>query len=271
MAFSLRSMGQNLWVGQFSLFSSDRVVHGVSTRFGGVSAPPYESLNMALHVGDDPKAVVENRRRFLRALGLSAARMATPKQVHGERIVCVTEKEAGRGSEDYGTAIAQTDALMTNVAGLPLFLCYADCVPVLFFDPVRRAVAIAHAGWKGTLREIAPKTLRAMGAAFGTEPKDCLAAIAPAIGAAHYPVGDEVAAQFAGAFPAWAKEILHSADDGTHLDLWAANRLQLEAAGILKEHLDAADVCTVANRALFFSYRGDGERTGRIAAVIALH
>ncbi len=270
MAFSLRLMGKNMWVGQFSLFSSALVVHGISTRFGGVSAPPYDSLNMALHVGDNSAAVLENRRRFCRALGILTERIATPEQVHGDQIFCVTEKEAGRGWQNYGMAISQTDALMTDVLGLPLFLCYADCVPVLLFDPVRRAVAIAHAGWKGTLRCIASKTLRAMTAAFGTDPKDCLAAIGPAIGAENYPVGDEVAAQFRAAFPAWEKKIVRLAEGAPHLDLWAANRLQLETAGLPKEHVDTAGVCTVDNRQLFFSYRADGGRTGRIGAVIAL-
>lgn len=270
MAFTLRLMGKNLWVGQFSQFLSEWVTHGISTRFGGVSEPPYDALNMALHVGDDPKAVVENRRRFCGALGLSAERMVTAEQVHGERIFCVTGKEAGRGWRDYGAAILQTDALITDVPGLPLLLCYADCVPVLFVDPVRRAVAVAHAGWKGTLRRIAAKTVEAMTAAFGTDPQDCLAAIGPSIGPAHYPVGSDVAAQFREAFPLWEKDILHFAEGGPHLDLWAANRFQLQAAGLLPEHIETAGVCTADNGKLFFSYRADQGKTGRIGTVVAL-
>ena len=270
MAFTLHLMGETLWVGQFSQFPHDLVTHGISTRFGGVSQTPYDDLNMALHVGDAPEAVVENRRRFCDALGLSAERMATAEQVHGDRIVCATEKKAGRGFRDYGAAIRETDALLTDVPGLPLLLCYADCVPVLFVDPVRRAVAVAHAGWKGTVRRIAEKTLAAMTDAFGTAPKDCLAAIGPSIGPAHYLVGEDVAAQFRAAFPLWAKDVLHVSAGSLHLDLWTANRLQLEAAGLSPEHIETANVSTAANAKLFFSYRADRGKTGRIAAVIAL-
>ena len=270
MAFVLRLMEKKIWVGQFSSFSSDRIIHGISTRFGGVSDSPYDSLNLALHVGDDSAAVIENRQRFCQVLGLSAERITTSEQVHGERVFCVTEKEAGRGWRDYGDAISQTDALLTNVPGVPLFLCYADCVPVLFWDPKRRAVAIAHAGWKGTLQGIAVKTLRAMTAAFGTTPKDCLAAIGPAIGPEYYSVGDEVAEQFRTAFSGWEREIVRLTSGCHHLDLWAANRLQLEAAGIPVKNIDTAAVCTASNAKLFFSYRADGGKTGRMGAVIAL-
>lgn len=270
MAFSLRMSEQNIWVGKFSLFPEDIATHGISTRLGGVSKPPFESLNLALHVGDEPAAVGENRRRFCRALGLSEERLCTAEQVHGERIVRVTAAEAGRGARAYADAIAGTDALMTDVPGIPLLLCYADCMPVLLLDPVHKAAAVVHAGWKGTALGIAGKTVRAMQAAFGTRPEDCLAAIAPAIGASCYEIGEDVAAKFQAAFPAFGEKIVRRVSGRPHLDLWQANYRQLEAAGLLSRHIEIAAVCTACNTGLFFSYRAEKGTTGRIGAMIAL-
>ena len=131
MSFVLRHLGNNLWSGRLDLFPSDALVHGFSARQGGVSAPPYDTLNMALHVEDDPAAVWENRRRYCAALGLSAERICTPRQVHGTEIVRVFRRDAGRGARDYADCIADADALITNDNDVTLLLCYADCVPVL--------------------------------------------------------------------------------------------------------------------------------------------
>ena len=256
--------------GTFSIFPQGLVVHAVSTRFGGVSKPPYDSMNLALHVGDKETDVVENRRRFLGWLGLDFARLTTPEQVHGDTIVCVSEAEAGCGRLSYADSIPATDALMTDVPGIPLMLCFADCTPILLFDPVRRAAAIAHGGWKGTVRSIAAKTVRAMAEAFGTRPEDCLAGIGPSIGACCYEVGDDVAGKFREAFPQFADEIVSEHNGVIHLDLWKTNRLQLEEAGLLPDHIDTAGVCTACHARTFFSYRAEGPTTGRIAAGMAI-
>ncbi len=256
--------------GTFSIFPGAAVVHAVSARSGGVSAAPYDSMNLALHVGDDAADVVENRRRFLGMLGLDFERLTTPEQIHGDHIVRVGEAEAGRGRLSYADAIPATDALMTDVPGVPLMLCFADCTPVLLFDPVHRAAAIAHGGWKGTVRSIAAKTVRAMAEAFGTRPEDCLAGIGPAIGPCCYAVGGEVAEEFRSAFPQFAEQILSEENGTIRLDLWKANRLQLEDAGLLAEHIDVAGACTSCHARTFFSYRAEGPTTGRIAAVMAI-
>ena len=255
--------------GTFSIFPA-AVVHAVSTRHGGVSVPPYDSMNLALHVGDDAADVVENRRRFLGLLGLDFERLTTPEQVHGDNIVRVGEAEAGRGRLSYADAIPETDALMTDVPGIPLMLCFADCTPILLFDPVHRAAAIAHGGWKGTVRSIAAKTVRAMGDAYGTRPEDCFAGIGPAIGPCCYEVGGEVAEEFRKEFPQFAEDILSEENGKIRLDLWQANRLQLEDAGLLPEHIDVAGVCTSCHARTFYSYRAEGPTIGRIAAVMAI-
>ena len=141
---------------------------------------------------------------------------------------------------------------------------------MLLLDPVRKAAAVVHAGWKGTALGIAGKTVRAMEAAFGTRPADCLAAIAPAIGASCYEIGEDVAAKFQAAFPAFGEKIVRRVSGRPHLDLWQANYRQLEAAGLLSRHIEIAAVCTACNTGLFFSYRAEKGTTGRIGAMIAL-
>lgn len=270
MSFVLRHTGGNLWSGSLSIFPEDRLVHGFSARQGGVSAAPFDTLNMALHVGDDPAHVWENRRRYFAALGLDAAQICTIRQVHGTEIVRAFRRDAGRGAHDYADALADADALITNDSGVALMLCYADCVPVLLYDPVHNAAGVVHAGWKGMVQRIAAKTLARMGEEFGTDAADVLAGIGPSIGAGCYAVGADVAAHFRAAFPADADEIVQERDGKIHLDLWAANCIQLMEAGISKQNIDRADICTSCDRNFFYSYRAADGRTGRLAAVMEL-
>ena len=256
MSFVLEHMRNNLWRGKFSSFPEDLCVHGLTGRLGGVSQKPYDSLNMALHVGDNPADVWENR--FLHALGLKAEDMVTPEQVHGQHIVRVGRAEAGRGAKEYEDSIPETDALITDEPGLPLVLCFADCTPVLFLDPEHLAVGIAHGGWKGTVKKIAQKTVMAMTKEFGTKPSDVLAAIGPAIGPCCYEVGDEVAARQTLCIVEAMK--LMNEIPSPDMDI-----------GVKSENIDMADTCTACKHQWFYSYRADGGTTGRMAAVIALN
>lgn len=270
MSFYLTKYGACLWQGRFSGFEVPGLLHAVSTRFGGVSKQPFSSMNLALHTGDDAEAVLKNRKIFCQALGVSAERICTPEQVHGDRIFRVTQKDAGRGSRVYSDAISGTDALITNEKNIPLMLCFADCTPILLFDPVHAAIGIAHGGWRGTVQKIAQKTLLAMGQAFGSRAEQCIADIGPSIGPCCYVVGQEVAEAFAKAFPQQQEQILQSCSGQIHLNLWMANRLQLEEIGMVSERIECADTCTACNSGLFFSYRAEGGTTGRIAAVLSL-
>ena len=271
MSFFLKHMTNNLWHGEFSSFPENVAVHAISARLGGVSGKPYDSLNLALHVGDEPGDVLKNRELFANSLHLRAKDIITPEQVHGDRVLRVTEEDRGRGSGSYADAIPQTDALITNVPGLPLMLCFADCVPILFVDPEKNAVGIAHGGWKGTMQKIAQKTLLAMQREFGTDPRDCLAGIGPSIGPCCYEVGGEVREACRNAFPdVWQKLLIQGEDGKTRLDLWQANRLQLLEAGMPEENVECAEECTCCKHNWFYSYRADGGTTGRIGALIAL-
>lgn len=247
----------------------DFVVQGVSTRLGGHSKGG--DLNLALHTGDDPALVAVNRQKFCRALGLDASMIVTPEQVHADRIVYVTEADCGRGATDYQDAVANCDALMTDRVNVPLMLCYADCVPLLFVDPVHRAIAVSHAGWKGTAKKIGTKTILAMQKQFGTRAEDCLVGIAPSIGACCYEVDDYVLGEFRKEYDTTDSFFLPSANTGKYrLDLWKANRISLENIGVLPHNIVTASLCTSCNSQILFSYRKEHGKTGRIAALLAI-
>ncbi len=271
MSFALEHMGQNIWCGKFTNFGEDIATHGFSCRLGGVSKKPWQALNMGLHVGDTEADVLENRRRFLSALHLKAECVISPEQVHGTNIMRVTEADAGRGALAYAKAVPKTDALITNVPGLPIMLCFADCVPILFFDAENKAVGIAHGGWKGTVNRIAAKTVQRMQKEFGTDPGKLRIGIGPSIGACCYAVREDVSQAFREAFPGYEEEIFSMHGSEEHLDLWAANRIQLMETGVPRANIEEAKTCTSCEHAWFYSYRADGSKTGRMATVIALH
>ncbi len=274
MGYFLKRVENNLWHGKFSTFPEDLVTHAISTRPSGVSHPPFDSLNLGLHVGDEPADVIANRKRFVQSLGFDILDIVTPNQVHGEKIFRVNENYRGCGCTNYADSIPETDALITNVAKLPLMLCFADCVPIFFVDVANRAVGLAHGGWKGTLKKIAAKTLLKMSDEFGTRPKDCLIGIAPSIGSCCYTVGGEVVERCKAAFPTNHDELLIERDGKIFLDLWRANVLQLLEVGVPEENIDVAGECTCCENTWYFSYRAaqknNLDRTGRIAALIAL-
>lgn len=270
VSYVLEHLGSNLWRGRFTSFADNICQHGFSGRLGGVSDAPYQSLNMGLHVGDNPETVWQNRQRFCQALAVDVTKVVSPEQIHGAVVKRVTAADRGRGAKVYAEAIAGTDALITNEPGLPLLLCFADCTPVIFLDPEKKAVGIAHAGWKGTVAKIAAKTVAQMTAEFGSKPQDILAGIGPAIGPCCYEVGPEVAARFVEAFPAEQAAIIQEKAGHVHVNLWEANRSQLLQAGLKPENIEVAAACTACEHQWYFSYRADGGHTGRLAAVIAL-
>ena len=274
MSYFLKRTENNLWHGKFSTFPEDVVTHAVSTRIDGVSKPPFDSLNLALHVGDEPENVIANRKKFVQSLGFKLSDIVTPNQVHGEKIFRVDENYRGCGCKNYADSIPETDALITNVPKLPLMLCFADCVPIFFVDVENRAIGLAHGGWRGTFKKIAAKTLLKMGDEFGTRPENCLIGIAPSIGACCYEVGGEVLDKCKIAFPKNVDELLIERDGKIFLDLWRANVVQLLEIGACEENIDVANECTCCNDGWYFSYRAahkkNLDRTGRIAALIAL-
>jgi YfiH family protein len=253
-----------------SLTMYDGLVHAVSTRLGGVSTGHLATLNLSYSVRDDPAAVVENRQRLSAALGLALDDWVAASQVHGARVALVGEAERGCGAWQHTNALPETDALITARPGLLLTLRLADCAPIFLFDPAHHAVGLAHAGWRGTVANIAAATVQAMAAAFGSRPDELRVGIGPAIGPCCYEIGADVARQVQAALP-WAADVLAECAGGSlYLDLWEANRRALLAAGLRPEHIEVARLCAACHTAEFYSHRAERGRTGRFGAVIGL-
>lgn len=235
----------------FSRF--DQLVAGQSTRHGGVSAPPFDSLNLSFNVGDAIENVMENRRRLFHHLGFDESQLASSHQVHDDKILLV---EAPGRLDGY-------DALITNRVGIFLGVSVADCVPVLVFDAKSQSVAAIHAGWKGTAKHIVAKTLHEMQARFGTQAADCFAWIGTCIDECSYEVGEEVAAEFDSAFKRW-----DAVRQKFFLDLKAANRVQLLDFGIPASQIEVSPFSTFLHYDDYFSHRKSGGKTGRMMGVI---
>lgn len=255
----------------FSHFeASGAVVHAFTTRSGGVSTGPFSSLNMAFHVGDTALSVRVNRALACGALGINPACLVAGRQVHGSGIGVVGECDRGRGALSDEDSLPDQDALVTGDTGVPLSSYYADCVPVFLLDPVRKVVALAHAGWKGTVLKISQKVVRKMTEVYGTDPKDCLAGIGPSIGPCCYEVDGHVIGPLRKSFLGW-RELTRAASPGKwRLDLWEANRHTLLEAGLQDKNIITARICTSCHNDLFFSYRAQGGTAGRMASFIML-
>lgn len=238
------------------------LVHALFTRLGGTSLPPWASLNVGGTVGDDLAAVRENLRRMYSVLDLDGMRACTVWQVHGADAVAVCSPVMHR------RWLARADGMVTDVPGLPLVMRYADCAPIMLYDPVRRAVGLAHAGWRGTVLGTATSTVEAMCTAFGTRVQDIQAGIGPCIGPERYQVGEDVVQAMHDAFGHTDGLIRRDGDGSAYLDLWATNRLALERAGV--EQIEIAGLCTATRTDEFFSHRAEGGLTGRFGVVVAL-
>ncbi|GHV04535.1 laccase domain protein [Campylobacterota bacterium] len=252
-------MQNDSWFHFSHLASEPNLAHAITTRIGGVSKPPYESLNLAFHTGDDPAAVSQNRALAAEALGVSTIHFMD--QIHSDRVVVANDQA------DDKAAAPQCDALIANQAGYAIGVLVADCLPILFYDPRTRSIGAAHAGRKGTELQIAAKTAIAMRERFGTNPADLLVGIGAGICTDCYEVGGEVAA-FWQNLPAACRSALTETDGKFHIDLALANRQTLVACGVADNHIETLARCTRTDSA-FFSFRREGV-TGRFAALIAL-
>lgn len=266
-----REERDGLLVYRFESLPEDEVDVFVSTRVGGESSPPYTSLNLGLGVGDEPAAALSNRRRLFAAFGLPLERSVWCRQVHSNAVAVVGEADAGSGSLSAETATGEADALVTDVPGLPLCVTLADCAPVLVYDPGASALGLAHAGWRGAVSRIASRTVAAMAERFGSAPANLLAAIGPSIGPAAYEVGPEVIARARAGFGKRAGEALKPLAGGEKalFDLWSANRIDLEEAGVPPARIEIAGVSTAERPGELYSHRSEG-RTGRFVAAAAL-
>lgn len=244
----------------------ESVVHGVTLRRGGFSIGPYSGLNMGLHVQDDVEVVRRNRKAWAEAFDINPDSVVAAEQVHGTEVHLVTRADWGKGYWTTEDAISGCDGLISREPGTCLISFYADCVPLFFYHPPTGAVGVAHAGWKGTLGEIGKKTATAFKEYFGADPADLIVGVGPSIGPCCYEVGEELADAFIDAFgPAVVRRTVSGRP---HLDLWLANTVSLEQAGVKRQNIARADFCTACHPGLLYSHRVAQGHTGRMAAFI---
>jgi len=278
--------------------------HGVFTRLGGYSTTPYEGLNASYSTGDTFENVVRNRLLVLQALEIEEFPCATLWQVHGAEVATLdTEREVWddwRSDWAHRSYVLEeqelvwtikprrkADALITRQRGVTLALSFADCTPLLFYDPVERAIGLAHGGWRGTARGIALATVEAMGEQFGCRPENIYAGVAPSIGSCCYEISETVYKLYMGELEfdelptaeKYREKVRESAVFSTkqlaertslRLDIRETNYNQLLMAGLLAEHIEMPGICTGCSTDLFFSHRMEQGKTGRFPVVLTL-
>lgn len=246
------------------------LTHAISTRGGGISSGNFHSLNLSFQVGDEKNKVIKNHQTLSQTLGFDLSSLVTCQQIHQDAIALIDESYLKKDCFLPNNAIPETDALVTDIPGITLMTRYADCVPILFYDPKTHTVAIAHAGWEGTLSLISQKTVEVLVNDYHCQPQHILAVIGPYIGSCCYQISSSMADHALKKLPRAKGYIRESSNDGLFFDLWQANKKQLQNAGIKDEHLSWAGLCTSCNLDLFFSYRKEKRVTGRFGALIGL-
>lgn len=239
------------------LLSQHGLVHGFSTRLGGVSAPPFDALNLGESVGDAVEAVQENRKRFAHSVGFSTNRLCEVQQVHGTTVLTVSASD-----EPQVVRLREADALTTADGERALGIRTADCVPLLLAHPASGTVGAVHAGWRGAVAGIVSKAIVAMAVA----PSELIAAIGPHVRVEAFEISEEVAESFVAA--AGGHSVIDRQREKPHGDLSALVIHQLRTAGLPASHIDDVGGCTHSERGRFFSHRRDHGRTGRHLSVI---
>ncbi len=234
------------------------LVHGLTQR----------DTNMALSVGPDIGGSAARRRRVCHALSIPFDRLTLGRQVHGGRVVVVDGDSIGAGRDRSKPRIAEVDGLVTDEPDVPLVALTADCCLVTVYDPVRHAVGVAHAGWRGTAAKISGALVETLAEAYGCTPDHCIAMVGPCARACCYEVGDDVVSAFGGFNGAWG-DALETRGGRTFLDLGTANRIQLHAAGLSSDRIDLTTTCTICDDR-FYSYRREGRSVGQSAMIVSL-
>lgn len=247
------------------------IIHGFSSRLGGVSEGCLSSMNLSFSRGDEPEHVRENFRRIAESIGFSEKDLVFSMQTHTANVRRVGREDCGRGLE-RPVGYCDVDGLVTNEPGVVLATFYADCVPLFFVDPVHHCIGLSHSGWRGTVGKLGKATVETMAKEFGSEPGDLLAAVGPSICQECYEVSEEVIGLFRENFAEelWPK-LFYRKDNGHYqLNLWEANRLIFQEAGILPQHITVTDICTACNPELLFSHRASGGKRGNLAGFLEI-
>ncbi|MGN0350385.1 MAG: peptidoglycan editing factor PgeF [Roseburia sp.] len=256
---------------EYPLLSETGIVkHCFTTREGGVSKGIFSTMNLSFTRGDEKEAVEENYRRLADAMGVKYEDFIFTDQTHTTNVRVVTREDAGKGltrERDY----RDVDGLITKEPGLVLSAFFADCVPLYFVDPVKRAIGLSHSGWRGTVGKIGKVTVESMMREFGTDPKDLICAIGPSICQECYEISEDVAEEFRKGFPGREAEIMQkTGEEKYHLDLWKANKLVLMEAGVKEEKIAVTNLCTCCNSNRLFSHRASRGKRGNLGAFLCL-
>lgn len=247
------------------------LIAGFSTRSGGKSLAPYDSLNCGLHVADDPIDVVGNRQRLIKLQNLPFTSWTSANQIHGSTIYEVQASDIGKGKDSLDSAIQGVDGLYTLESNIFLASFYADCVPIFFIDPTKRLIGIVHAGWKGTVAQIGKKLIHHWKEEFSSDLSDIKVAIGPSIGGCCYEVDDAVMNQVKPFSSLLSKDaITVKSNHKYQMDLKQINFDLLKQAGIRSEHIEVSGWCTSCNTDLFYSHRKENGVTGRMTAFMAI-
>ena len=242
------------------------ILHGFSLRSGGVSEKPFHTLNLGYHVSDDVEAVSNNRQKIASILNYDPGRVVTGRQVHGSNVVTVTASESGRGAFGDESSLPETDGLVSLQPEVVLMAHSADCAILFFYDPVNKSIGLAHGGWRGTVKGITNNIIDTM-VNNGSLLNNIHVALSPTIGPCCYKVG----AEFAEIIPIrWRRDVIIQRDGISFMDLPGLQRLLLLDAGITEANITKSCYCTCCHTDMFFSYRAEGYKTGRMAGIISL-
>lgn len=248
----------------FDNLISHNVTQAIFTRRGGVSPEPWNGLNMGISVGDQRDNVIANRERVFEVMDRPIGSLSDSWLVHGKDVL---EWEQPRSIGMDGSPKA--DIIITNNPEVTLFMRYADCVPVFIYDPINKAIALVHAGWKGTVQKVGKVAVDALSNRYGSDPKDLIAGIGPSISVEKYEVGKEVVDAVEASFSNRSAEVLIKFGMRYHFDLWSANQIVLQEAGVI--NIEISKLCTATNPNDWFSHRGENGKTGRFGAMIGLN
>jgi hypothetical protein len=259
----------NIPIGIYSNLSKhdNDITHFVTTRHGGVSSGSHESFNLNFDEEDNPENVLENRLLLANSVGLSAKDFVFPHQVHGTNVVTITENDRGKGAFSNVDVFEGTDGFITNVPKLCLITKAADCVPIIFYDPINKAIGVAHAGWKGTVLKVPAFLVDSMRSNYNTNPSDLIVGIGPSGGPCCYEVGKDVLDEVAKSFD--SKKVVRSVNGKTIFDMWEANRITLVESGVNSNNIEISGICTISENHNFFSARKGN--AGRFVAGIFLN
>lgn len=269
MAFTKQTRNGVVFHTADSFTAAGGVAHGFATRLGGVSTGPYAELNLGITRPDEREAVRENYRRFCAAIGADVDSLVMTHQVHEDTIRVASRADVLPDLLD--PIDYRVDGLITDEPGLCLTIYYADCLPVLLYDPVKKVIAAVHSGWRGTSLGIAPQGARKMVERYGSDPQDILAAIGPGIGPCCFETHDDVPTAMEEKLGEGVRPFCRPLENGKYaVDLKGIVRWQLLGAGLREDHVSVLPLCTACHPALYWSHRKMGDQRGNQAAMIQL-